>query len=90
MVIVVLRQRHGWLISGSDFSFLGVRGVVVPPTSVKVLPSISPFAVGLASVTQAISPTKNHPHYVFPISELGRNVEEVCNRLWSPSSDFMD
>jgi hypothetical protein len=48
MVIAVLRQRP---IHNSDFSFLGACGVIIPPASVAVLPSVPSLTVGLAGVT---------------------------------------
>jgi hypothetical protein len=90
MVVVILHRWPGWPVRNNDFSFLGACGVVVPPTFVGVLPSIHPLTVGFADVAWDFSLAKNCPHHVFPISELGRNVKEVDDRIWLPPSELVD
>jgi hypothetical protein len=90
MAVVVLRWWPGRRSHGSDFSFLDVRGAVVPLESVGVLLSIPPFTVGFASIAQAFFHAKKHPHCVFPVNELCHDVKEVGGRLWLPPSELMD
>jgi hypothetical protein len=39
---------------------------------------------------EGFSLAENWPHHIFPVSELGRYVEEVDGRLWSPPSELVD
>jgi hypothetical protein len=84
MVVVVLPRWRRRPIYGSEFSFLGARGAVVPSASIGVLSSIPPFAAGFTGVTWVFSLAENHPHRVFLVSKLGHNVEEVSDHLQSP------
>jgi hypothetical protein len=77
VVVVVLRRCSGRLIRVSDFFFLGARGAVISSTSVGVLPLVHSLVVGFTSIVRAFYLMENCPHRVLPISELGRNVEEV-------------
>jgi hypothetical protein len=51
MVVAVLRRWPERPICGSDFSFPGACGVIIPPVSVGVLPSVPSLTVGLAGIT---------------------------------------
>jgi hypothetical protein len=83
-----------WSIRGSDFSFLGACGVVISLAFVGVLPLVPSLVAGLiaglAGVARVFSLWENSPHRVIPVSELGRNAEEVGDCLWSPLSKIVD
>jgi hypothetical protein len=57
---------------------------------VGVLSSIHSFTVGFTDVAWAFFLAENCPRHVLPISKLGRNVEEVDDRIWSPPSELVD
>lgn len=91
MVVAILCRRPGWTIRSRDFSFLGACTWGGNFFGVYLGAPASPFSCCWARRCRWVfCLSENSPHRVLPVSELGRNVEEIGDCLWSPLSKLMD
>lgn len=63
---------------------------MVPPTAVRVFPTLPLLVAWFADVVRALSLAKNFPYSNILVGELGRYVKEVGSCSWSPSPKLVD
>jgi hypothetical protein len=89
MVTIALGRWPGQLICGGDF-FFTVPGVKVPSVPVRVFSDALSSRRWVCRCHGALSLMIDSPYRVFPVSELGRYVEQICGCPWPSSSELVD
>jgi hypothetical protein len=80
VTLTVLSRPSIHLFLSLEASLVASR-VVIPLTHVRVFPTPILLAARLTSVMRDFTLAEDCPYRVLPVSELGRNVEEVSDCL---------